>query len=174
VLSAGWWWFYDGFAVLTERPDTILLDDRDRLHGESGPAITYPDGWSVNALGGTALPSWFREPGAITSRHIMVERNLEVRRHLIGQFGAELFMTEENGELRDASEWGELWCCRSGPPWRRMPWFAMVHVIDATPQPDGTRRDYWISVPPETRTAHEAVAWTFGLDAESYDPALET
>jgi hypothetical protein len=29
-------------------------------------------------------------------------------------------------------------------------------------------------VPPELRTAHEAVAWTFGLSGEEYHPALES
>jgi hypothetical protein len=29
---------------------------------------------------------------------------------------------------------------------------------------------YWLSGPPEMKTAKEAVAWTYGLDEQEYDP----
>ena len=35
-------------------------------------------------------------------------------------------------------------------------------------------KQYMIRVPPTVRTAQEAVAWTFGLEAETYHPALES
>jgi hypothetical protein len=50
----------------------------------------------------------------------------------------------------------------------------MVEVLNSTPEPDGTRRTYWLRVPPSTRTAKEGVAWTFGLQAEAYAPVRET
>jgi len=31
-----------------------------------------------------------------------------------------------------------------------------------------------IRVPPQITTAHEAVAWTFGLDTETYHPEIES
>lgn len=50
----------------------------------------------------------------------------------------------------------------------------MVEVVNATPEPDGTRRTYWLRVPPQTRTAKEGVAWTFGLDPADYQPLTQT
>ena len=50
----------------------------------------------------------------------------------------------------------------------------MVEVVNSTPEPDGTRKTYFLRVPPTTRTAREAVAWTFGLRADAYRPAVET
>ena len=75
----------------------------------------------------------------------------------------------------------------------------MVRVLNSTPEPDGVlSRDeaiatfgdaakaalhaprdarfkaYFIRVPPDLRTAHEAIAWTFGLRGEDYHPAIET
>jgi hypothetical protein len=50
----------------------------------------------------------------------------------------------------------------------------MVEVINATPEPDGSRRTYFLAVPPTVRTAREAVAWTFGLDELDYEPSRET
>jgi hypothetical protein len=50
----------------------------------------------------------------------------------------------------------------------------MVKVVNSTPKPDGTYKDYFLRVPPTVRTAREAVAWTFDLDPTVYAPVLET
>jgi hypothetical protein len=50
----------------------------------------------------------------------------------------------------------------------------MVKVLNATPEPDGTFKEYWLRVPPTMRTAHQAVAWTFSAEAQDYRPAVET
>ena len=50
----------------------------------------------------------------------------------------------------------------------------MVEVINATPEPDGTPKHYWLRVPPEITTAQEAVAWTFDIPAEDSVPTVET
>ena len=50
----------------------------------------------------------------------------------------------------------------------------MVEVVNATPEPDGSFRDYLIRVPPRFRTARGAVAWTFGMEAREYRPKVET
>ena len=50
----------------------------------------------------------------------------------------------------------------------------MVEVQNSTPEPDGSIKTYFLRVPPATRTAREAVAWTFGLGAVEYRPAAES
>jgi hypothetical protein len=50
----------------------------------------------------------------------------------------------------------------------------MVEVLNSTPEPDGTRKTYFLRVPPNLRTAREAVAWTFGLAGSQYRPERET
>ena len=50
----------------------------------------------------------------------------------------------------------------------------MVEVLNSTPEPDGSRKTYFLRVPPRTRTAREAVAWTFGVREPDYRPAQET
>ncbi len=52
--------------------------------------------------------------------------------------------------------------------------FVLVHVTNSTPEPDGSRKRYFLRVPPNVKTAHEAVAWTFGMRAEEYRPSRET
>lgn len=75
----------------------------------------------------------------------------------------------------------------------------MVRVLNSTPEPDGTMsreeaiaifgdaakaavdapidarfKEYMIRVPPNMTKASEAVAWTFGLSANEYQPDMET
>jgi hypothetical protein len=50
----------------------------------------------------------------------------------------------------------------------------MVEVVNATAEPDGSQKTYFLRVPPETRTAREGVAWTFGMAEQEYAPEVET
>ncbi len=50
----------------------------------------------------------------------------------------------------------------------------MVEVINATAEPDGGFRHYFLRVPPDTKTAREAVAWSFGLPSRNYAPEIES
>ena len=50
----------------------------------------------------------------------------------------------------------------------------MVKVVNSTPEPDGSFKDYFLRVPPEIVRAKQAVAWTFGKKENEYSPALQT
>jgi hypothetical protein len=49
----------------------------------------------------------------------------------------------------------------------------VVKVLNATPELDGTFRDYFLRVPPNLQTPQEAVAWTFEIE-EGYAPVAQT
>ncbi len=51
---------------------------------------------------------------------------------------------------------------------------AILAVKNSTAEPDGSFKTYYLRVPPHTRTAREAVAWTFAVETEQYRPAIET
>ena len=69
-----------------------------------------------------------------------------------------------------------------------LPELLMVHVKNSTLEPDGTRKDYVLTVHPELAplyadgtfgspqklTCHNAVASTFGLRGDQYAPQAET
>ena len=42
----------------------------------------------------------------------------------------------------------------------------MVEVRNSTPEADGSRRTYWLRVPPHVRTCQAAVAWTFAIESQ--------
>jgi hypothetical protein len=163
--SAGWLQPHRATCWLAERPSCLRGDLRDRLHDASGPALRYPDGWSVWAWKGVAVPRWIIErPDDITLEAIDVEANVQVRRCMIEIMTPARYVAL-GGAVRIAED-------EAGVLWRRI-WFATdawaaVEVINATPEADGTRRHFFLQVPAHMRTAREAVAWTYGLETSAY------
>jgi hypothetical protein len=96
--SAGWWWPFTTFAVLTEHPVVLLRDPQNRLHCETGPAIAWPDGWGIHAWHGTRVPSDLLDPGWSVSR-ILRESNAEIRRCAIERMGWDVFIREAGLKL---------------------------------------------------------------------------
>jgi hypothetical protein len=50
--AAGWFLPHEHVCWVTERPQRLQRDKRGRLHSLSGPALQYPDGWSIYAIDG--------------------------------------------------------------------------------------------------------------------------
>jgi hypothetical protein len=78
--SAGPWWAMYEAAVLTERPTELHRDDRGRPHRADGPAIRYPDGWTVHAWHGVHVPADLIEGDGWPSERIMSEPDSKLRR----------------------------------------------------------------------------------------------
>lgn len=179
--SAGPWWILPELAIVCERPSRVRRDDRARLHSASGPALEYADGMRVYAWHGVRVPrEVIDSPESITVASIEAERNAEVRRAMIERFGEERFVQADGGEVIASDATGRLWRRRSSRPssrWGGPPQdepIVMVEVLNATPEPDGSRRTYFLRVPPTMQTAREAVAWTFGMAGEAWRPAAES
>jgi len=108
--------------------------------------------------------------GDLSPRRIGQERNAELRRVMLEVYGFDRYLAETGATPADRDVMGVLW--RIDLPGDEP--VVMVEVVNATPEPDGTRRTYWLRVPPRTRTAKEAVAWTFGLGPADYKPLAQT
>lgn len=50
----------------------------------------------------------------------------------------------------------------------------IVRVENSSPEPTGEYKSYFLQGRHDARTAHAAVASTFGMTAEQYRPAIET
>lgn len=157
--------------LASERPVTLLLDERGRLHSHKGPAIAYSDGWGIYASHGVRLEPWvIDEPAKITPKLIDEEANAEVRRVMIERFGAPRYMREGGAILVHEDKRGKLWRKeRAGDTS-----LDMIEVVDSTPQPNGEAKTYYLRVKPGSKTASAAVAWTFGLESRQYRPTYET
>ena len=97
-------------------------------------------------------------------------RNIEVRRRFIERIGYERFLTLTRSVPVSKDDYGKLWriALPRGEP------IMLVEVINATAEADGTRKRYFLRVPPQIQTARAAVAWTFDSEPGQYSPRVET
>jgi hypothetical protein len=168
---AGWYIPCETICWVSERPTIFQLDDQERLNSFSEPALRYPDGWGVYAVNGVRVPSFVIErPHDITLEHIEEESNAEVRRVMIERYGQGRFLLDSGARLIHTDPYGELYRkeLSGDEP------IVMVKVKNATREADGSFKTYFLRVPPHIRTAHAAVAWTFGYEAKDYSPGIET
>ncbi|MEU1042188.1 DUF6745 domain-containing protein [Streptomyces sp. NPDC005907] len=169
--SAGWWWPYSRVAVVCERPTALHRDEAGRLDSGTGPALAYPDGFALHAWRGMPVPAEFiTELPGLTPERIRSKENAELRRVMLEHYGYDRYLTDSAAHPVHRDATGVLW--RIDLPDDEP--VVMVEVLNSTPEPDGTRRTYWLRVPPTTRTAKAGVAWTFGIAPEAYAPLVET
>jgi hypothetical protein len=165
AMSVGWLQPHERTCWLTERPNLLCGDARDRLHHASGPALRYPDGWSIWAWRGVEVPRWIIEhKDRITLAAIDDQVDVQVRRCMIEIMTPERYVALGGATRIAEDETGILWRRN----WLTADAWAAVEVVNATPEPDGTRRHFFLQVPANLRTAREAVAWTYGMRAEAY------
>ena len=169
--TCGWWWPYHRVCIVSDRPEIVCWEadrERPRLHSENGPALRYRDGWSVWAWRGLRVPEWvIAEPQRITSAAIAAESNQELRRAMIERIGWDRYIREAGAREVQTDSTGtllELPSLGDGDDVARF-----VRVRDPS-----TDRQYVLRVLPTVQTAQEAVAWTFGVSAETYQPVKES
>jgi uncharacterized protein DUF6745 len=168
--SCGWWWPREGVCVVAERPlvmRTERVDDPHgpvRLHHATGPAVAFPDGWTVHAWHGTRVPSWVIDAPA--ADRILVERNVEVRRCAIERVGWPAFVEGAGLKLLDrVGDPGNPGCelrLYDGSTTR------LLLVVNGSVERDGTRRHYGLRVPTEIDRPLDAAGWTYGLTGAQY------
>jgi hypothetical protein len=110
------------------------------------------------------------EPGAITLASISDEENLEVRRVMVERYGHARFLSDLGAKPLASDDFGTLYRVEFADDEP----LTLVKVVNSTPEPDGSRKEYFLRVPPDMRSAREAVAWTFGVLAHRYSPAVQT
>ena len=169
--NAGWWIPYQGICWISDRHHVLNLDDRGRLHCETGPAVAYRDGLAIYAIHGTRVPPAVVEhPYTIQVSDIDAERNAEVRRVMVDRYGPDRYIRDSGATLVHQDDFGSLYL-KSQPGDEDL---CMVKVVNSTAEPDGSFKDYWLRVPPTMQTAKGAIAWTFGLKEADYTPTLQT
>lgn len=162
---------YREVAVAVWPATTVRHDAEERLHGEHGPALAWGDGTAVYLWHGQLIDADLVEDSRpLSLSRIAFERDPGRRRVLIERFGLGRFMLECGAIELQRDRCGILYRLeqRIDEP------ILAVRVRNHTPHPDGSVEEFWLRVPPTTRTAREAVAWTFGLDADEYDPAWQS
>lgn len=166
-----WWWPFARAVVLCERPGALHLDEAGRLHHGDGPALVYPDGFTLHRWHGVAVSEGFAETlASLTAKVIHEEPNAELRRIMLEHYGHDRYVRDSGAKPIQEDEAGRLW--RVNLPGDEP--ITMVEVVNSTAEPDGTFNTYWLRVPPRLYTARAAVAWTFGLTVNEYQPLVQT
>lgn len=204
VSSACWWWPHTDFVIVSERPLAIHRDPEGRLHSTTGPAIHWPDGWGVYSVHGVRVPAdIIEQPESITAARIDAEQNAEIRRVMLDLYGTGRYLRETGTQPIHRDRFGILYR-REQPDDEPLCVVRVMNstpescgslaedeardvfggdVVDRSlatmaklgvAVPVSRYKEYWLRVPPTMTTAHEAVAWTFGMTPAEYLPAVET
>ena len=148
ALSSGWTWWHDDVCAISDRMGSISRDSRFRLHNENGPALAYPDGWSIYAVHGIVVNRRIIEsPETITTKEIQDENNAEIRRILLDKFGIPRYIQEAGALELSRDNWGVLYRInvQDDEP------IVMVKYQNSTPNEYGERKEYFHRVHPELR-----------------------
>jgi hypothetical protein len=152
-------------------PSIVRVDDARRLHSSEGPAFGWLDDVRDYYWHGVRVEAYVAEnPERISVADIEGEMNAEVRRVKMERYGVGRYLVQSGAQVLNADDYGTLYKreIAGGEP------LVMVKVINATAEPDGSFKDYFLRVPPNMQTAREAVAWTFDKAAEDYGPVKES
>ena len=161
-MSAGWWWPHTHFVVVGDRPQEIHREQvapsgwgSHRLHNETGPAISYRDGWKLYFLEGVNVSSAVVErPDTITIEDIRNASNAEVRRVTMQQYGLLRYFKDLGAKELD-SRFGEA---LFRDPEDDQKWLVCT---------DGsTGRIYQLRVPVEVESVRQAQIALNGVDPE--------
>jgi hypothetical protein len=125
---------------------------------------------------------------SLTLERILKESNAEVARVMVSLYGEARFLRDVGAEVVHQDDFGTLYRYRLHG--RNL---LMVKVVNSTPQPDGSFKNYFLGVHPELRplppvgtsawfadhppqalTARNAVASTFSMTGEEYSPDVQT
>lgn len=176
----GWAYLFHGAAgyvlcdlvcFVCRKPKTLVLNDNGRPHAKFGPAATWSDEFDVHSWRGIVVEAdLIKQAHAVRLDQILTEENAERRRVLLDMFGEDRFVRESGAEVIHRDKYGTLYrhMFKMDEP------LTIVKVRNATRELDGSYKDYFLRVPPTVTTAKEAVAWTFGLTADEYDPGYES
>jgi hypothetical protein len=161
----------DGVAFICEKPLSFHLNEDRRPHHPSEPFLTYSDGFADYAWDGVLVPKFvIEDPDSITCEVIEKTENVEVRRAMLERFGISRYISEAGVSPVHEDEYGTLYRRELAGDEA----LVLLKVINSTPEPDGTYKEYFLRVPPDIETAKQAVAWTFDIEPDDYRPQVQT
>lgn len=179
--SSFWWWPYENYCFVSDRPKKLSFNSDSRLHDEHGPAFEFRDGWKGYYLNGVNFPENLYKrviAGELTMADIQSIENIEQRMQAIkhAKNGVRDFFVSQNGILRDKVAKKdkknrevnyELWEIPAGGIFEENVFFAFYD--DPSSLERKQKREYMKGVPP-CETIAEAMAWGMSDDTHVLSP----
>lgn len=143
---SGWWTPLKNVAIIQHRPEEIHRDEENRLHNTEGAAVKFRGDHTnanVYAVHGVRVTKKIIDRD-FTAKDIQDEENEEVRRVMIDLYGDENFIVDIGATEIASDDFGTLYKqeLENDEP------IMMVKVVNSTPEPDGSYKDYYIRVDP--------------------------
>lgn len=169
AIHGGFRVMHEEFCIVSDFPEVIRVDNENRPHCENGPSHRWRDGWSLYHWHGVSIPSeWVEDRSSLTPQIALTWKNIEQRRAACEILGWDAILTALDAKTINVDgdpEIGELVEVTLPEIGRER--FLRVRC--------GTGRRFALPVPPEMKTALEANAWTFGIDAIDFTkPEIRT
>lgn len=173
------WWAYDTHVIVSEKPTEIHIDENFRPHSRSRPALAFEDGYQIFAINGIHVKEHIvMTPDKITISEIENESNAEIKRIMIEQYNGDdpsKYLVNSGAKEISRHEFnGRLYrLYRKEIP--NIEDMVMLRCINATAEPDGTFKEFYLGIPSEITDSKEALAYTFPEEtAATYNPIVET
>jgi hypothetical protein len=175
---------YRDDLIVSRPPVEILTDTLGRVHAEDKPAIRFTNGDCVGAIAGVHVDtSVFDSNKELDAHRVIDEENMEVRRVLMNRLGIDALLKQLDAVEEAVDDYGTLY--RALPRQRNQHmhyhWhhnandeIVFVKLLNATPEQDGSFKEYLLRVPPYVQTPRAAVAWSFQMDEATYAPVVQT
>ena len=179
AVHGGYRFTHKRFWIVSDRPMTIGRDDQNRPHCDDGPQLAWRDGFATYYWHGVKVTRQIIEATeTLTATQIQAETNAEVRRVMLTRFGEARYIQDIGAVPVHTDEFGALYRV----PVQDDEPIEMVRVLNSTPEPDGSTKNYWLRCEPGSKTAQEAVASTWRYPdgtrvfprATDYTPMMET
>jgi len=194
AIEGGFRIVHEEFCIVSDRPEVLTVDDRNRPHGENGPSHRWRDGWSLWHWHGVAIPEAQRhiieQPERITVDEIQAETNAEIRRVMIERYGYDRYIRDAGLTLVDSRPADDPMIGLRTARLFRDGDLVLLDVLNSTPEPDGSVKRYVLPIDPEAyggRAARDCLAaaastWRKRGDPtalvfarpEDYAPTVET
>lgn len=153
---------HEDFCVVTDHPEFIKIDDERRAHCEDGPSHRWRDGWSLYHWHGVAIPEeWMTTPGALAPEVALEQRDTDLRSAACEILGWAAILQGLSAKTIDEHS---------------DPMIGKLVSVDLPEAPEsvflivecGTKREFAIPVPRDTRTALEAQAAIHNLPMDEF------
>ena len=166
---------YDGHAFVSRRPDALRFDDQQRLHSETGPAMSFASGYAIHSWHGTRVPAqWIEDKANVEAAEVLGTQDANVRSAGIQALGWDRLICELGAQVVDRHPEGMLGGELLAVDKRKIDAEVRgtIKLLRAECPRNGT---ICFRVPDETKTAHEAQAWSRGLPPEIFQlPSTRT
>jgi hypothetical protein len=111
-----WWFPYEEYVLVSERPIRLTVNESGRLHNESVMAIEYSDGWGMWYLNGVRVPEKLvtTDSEQLDISFFSTEKNADVKAEFVRKFGVERMLhlgkkidSYENYDANEHPYWHE-------------------------------------------------------------------